>query len=88
MRHWGSFSTDQHANLRRLFRSTVVNFLQLREYACFIMAQPTDSEFVTIVSDDGFEFIIPRSTAYVSETLRIPLSSSTWTRDLLLYGLY
>ncbi|KAJ5195837.1 hypothetical protein N7449_006316 [Penicillium cf. viridicatum] len=42
------------------------------------MAQPTDSEFVTIVSDDGFEFIIPRSTAYVSETLRIPLSSTNF----------
>lgn len=31
---------------------------------------PTPSEYVTLVSGDGFEFIIPRSTACVSGTIR------------------
>ncbi|KAJ6118557.1 SKP1 component POZ [Penicillium samsonianum] len=42
------------------------------------MAPSTDSEFVTIVSSDGFEFIIPRSAAYVSETFRVALSSTNF----------
>ncbi|KAJ5506840.1 hypothetical protein LT330_007826 [Penicillium expansum] len=46
------------------------------------MAPSTDSEFVTIVSNDGFEFIIPRSAAYVSETLRTGLSSTNFPEGL------
>ncbi|OQE22655.1 hypothetical protein PENFLA_c012G08928 [Penicillium flavigenum] len=42
------------------------------------MAPSTDSEFVTIVSNDGFEFIIPRSAACVSETFRLMLSSTNF----------
>jgi hypothetical protein len=34
------------------------------------MADPTTSEFVTLVSCDGFEFIIPRSAACISGTIR------------------
>ncbi|CDM31365.1 hypothetical protein DTO013E5_772 [Penicillium roqueforti] len=42
------------------------------------MAPSTETEFVTIVSSDKFEFIIPRSAAYVSETLRRMLSSNNF----------
>ncbi|KAJ5200699.1 SKP1 component POZ [Penicillium cf. griseofulvum] len=41
------------------------------------MAPSTDSEFVTIVSNDGFEFIIPRSAACVSGTIRRMLDPSS-----------
>jgi hypothetical protein len=42
------------------------------------MASPT-SEYVTLVSCDGFEFIIPRSAACVSGTIRRMLDpSSRW----------
>ncbi|KAJ5453610.1 Elongin-C [Penicillium daleae] len=34
------------------------------------MADSTQSEFVTLVSCDGFEFIIPRSAACISGTIR------------------
>lgn len=40
------------------------------------MASPT-SEFVTLVSCDGFEFIIPRSAACVSGTIRRMLDPSS-----------
>ncbi|KAJ5965083.1 uncharacterized protein N7479_004959 [Penicillium vulpinum] len=42
------------------------------------MAQSTESEFVTLVSNDGFEFIIPRSAACVSSTIRLRLASSKY----------
>ncbi|KAG0153668.1 SKP1 component, POZ [Penicillium digitatum] len=42
------------------------------------MAPSTDSEFVTIVSNDGFEFIVPRSAACVSGALRAMLSSTNF----------
>ena len=41
------------------------------------MAQSPPSEFVTLVSDDGFEFIIPREAACVSGTIRRMLDPSS-----------
>ncbi|CEL09461.1 Putative Elongin-C [Aspergillus calidoustus] len=38
---------------------------------------PAQSEYVTLVSGDGFEFIIPRSAACVSGTIRRMLDPST-----------
>ncbi|RHZ45654.1 elongin C [Aspergillus thermomutatus] len=37
----------------------------------------TPSEYVTLVSGDGFEFVIPRSTACVSGTIRRMLEPSS-----------
>lgn len=37
----------------------------------------TDSEFVTLVSGDGFEFVLPRSAACVSGTIRRMLEPSS-----------
>ena len=34
------------------------------------MANPKSSEFVTLVSSDGFEFIVPRRAAYVAGTIK------------------
>lgn len=46
------------------------------------MADPWSSEYVTLVSCDGFEFIIPRSAACISGTIRRMLDpSSTWIED-------
>lgn len=46
------------------------------------MAESTPSEYVTLVSCDGFEFIIPRSAACISGTIRRMLDpSSTWIGD-------
>ncbi|OGM50973.1 elongin-C [Aspergillus bombycis] len=36
-----------------------------------------DSEFVTLVSGDGFEFVLPRSAACVSGTIRRMLEPSS-----------
>ncbi|KAJ5102274.1 hypothetical protein NUU61_004496 [Penicillium alfredii] len=41
------------------------------------MAQSTQSEYVTLVSCDGFEFIIPRSAACISGTIRRMLDPSS-----------
>ena len=41
------------------------------------MEQPKPSEFVTLVSDDGFEFIISREAACVSGTIRRMLDPSS-----------
>lgn len=38
---------------------------------------PGSSEYVTLVSGDGFEFIVPRSTACVSGTIRRMLDPSS-----------
>ncbi|OKL57455.1 hypothetical protein UA08_07221 [Talaromyces atroroseus] len=38
---------------------------------------PATHDFVTLVSSDGFEFVIPRSTACVSGTIRRMLDSSS-----------
>ncbi|KAI2881626.1 hypothetical protein CBS76997_9832 [Aspergillus niger] len=38
---------------------------------------PSQSEYVTLVSGDGFEFVIPRSTACVSGTIRRMLEPSS-----------
>lgn len=53
----------------------------------FIVPQPVpfsdmaDKGFVTLVSSDGFEFVIPRSAACVSGTIRRMLDpASTFTR--------
>lgn len=53
----------------------------------------TDSEYVTLVSGDGFEFVLPRSTACVSGTIRRMLEpSSSFPLPLSLFksifGLY
>ncbi|KAL2849561.1 BTB/POZ protein [Aspergillus pseudoustus] len=40
-------------------------------------SDPTQSEYVTLVSGDGFEFIIPRSAACVSGTIRRMLDPSS-----------
>ncbi|KAL4921438.1 BTB/POZ protein [Aspergillus aurantiobrunneus] len=40
-------------------------------------SEPTQYEYVTLVSGDGFEFIIPRSTACVSGTIRRMLDPSS-----------
>ncbi|KAE8152910.1 putative transcriptional elongation regulator Elc1/Elongin C [Aspergillus avenaceus] len=40
-------------------------------------SQPSQSEYVTLVSGDGFEYVIPRSTACVSGTIRRMLEPSS-----------
>jgi transcription elongation factor B subunit 1 len=48
------------------------------------------SEYVTLVSDDDYEFIIPRSAACISGTIRRmldPSRPSTWIGSPVL-GLY
>jgi hypothetical protein len=40
------------------------------------MAKPP-SEYVTLISSDGFEFVLPRSTACVSGTIRRMLDPSS-----------
>lgn len=39
------------------------------------MTSPSD--FVTLISSDGFEFVLPRSTACVSGTIRRMLDPSS-----------
>lgn len=47
------------------------------------------SEYVTLISHDDYEFIIPRSAACISGTIRRMLDpSSTWIPDPVLRGLY
>lgn len=41
------------------------------------MASSSSNEHVTLVSSDGFEFVIPRSTACVSGTIRRMLDPSS-----------
>ncbi|KAJ5256882.1 Elongin-C [Penicillium angulare] len=41
------------------------------------MAPQIESEYVTLVSRDGFEFIIPRSAACVSGTIRAMLDPAS-----------
>lgn len=40
-------------------------------------SEQTQHEYVTLVSGDGFEYIIPRSTACVSGTIRRMLDPSS-----------
>lgn len=50
------------------------------------MSSTTQQEYVTLVSGDGFEFVVPRSTACVSGTIRRMLdSSSTLLTPLFVY---
>jgi transcription elongation factor B subunit 1 len=54
------------------------------------MADPT-SEYVTLVSDDDYEFVIPRSAACISGTIRSmldPSRPSTWICCPVLHGLH
>ena len=47
--------------------------------------QESPAEFVTLASNDGFEFVIPRSAACVSGTLRRMLEpSSQYRHDISL----
>ncbi|EYE96408.1 elongin C [Aspergillus ruber CBS 135680] len=41
------------------------------------MSEATQQEYVTLVSGDGFEFVVPRSTACVSGTIRRMLDPSS-----------
>jgi hypothetical protein len=62
-------------------------FFQRRDTGPFyiVMADSTQSEFVTLVSCDGFEFIIPRSAACISGTIRRMLDpASTLSYDSVL----
>jgi hypothetical protein len=47
---------------------------------------PAQSEYVTLVSGDGFEFIIPRSAACVSGTIRRMLDPSSLSLSLIPRG--
>ncbi|BCS20425.1 elongin C [Aspergillus puulaauensis] len=40
-------------------------------------SEPTQHDYVTLVSGDGFEYIIPRNTACVSGTIRRMLDPSS-----------
>ncbi|RAK86305.1 transcriptional elongation regulator [Aspergillus costaricaensis CBS 115574] len=42
-----------------------------------VPSSSSQSEYVTLVSGDGFEFVIPRSTACVSGTIRRMLEPSS-----------
>ena len=44
---------------------------------------PSAEEYVTLVSGDGFEFVIPRSTACVSGTIRRMLEPSSKSSSLI-----
>lgn len=50
----------------------------------------TPAEYVTLVSSDGFEFVLPRSTACVSGTIRRmldPASMSLALEELAVFSL-
>lgn len=49
------------------------------------MANSQPDDFVTLVSSDGFEFVIPRSTACVSGTIRRMLDSGSMLFLHLIY---
>lgn len=76
-----SFGTD---HLTEVKKASALHRGQLPATTGFTM-DSSQSEYVTLVSCDGFEFILPRSTACVSGTIRRMLHpSSTWIRDPVL----
>lgn len=80
-----SLSTDQAPALKRLFS---LHLTVLPSTTRLNMADSA-SEYVTLISHDDYEFIIPRSAACISGTIRRMLDpSSTWIPDPVLRGLY
>lgn len=76
-----SLSTDQPGQ-RPLQAFRLFYYFSTPHHSSLIKPEMSDSEtpqfeYVTLVSGDGFEFIVPRSTACVSGTIRRMLDPSS-----------